>query len=215
MGAVYNYDNHLNHGAWHLADRPDVYQPAMNNTFDFIVDLGDLIKPGVSAAWNDDGDKLEANWNQQVIRFAVNRVNIPNYHQNIITIARGNTTLKFAGTMVFDEGEIELIDYIGADGKSILKAWQNLSGNIKDETVGNAADYKKDAVLIEYSPDFKTEVRHWEIQGAWISDIKNDEMNNEGGNDKRKIVATLVFDRAILSDPDYEDAINKPRNQTI
>lgn len=197
-----------NYGAWHLADNPNLYEPMRNNTFEFIVTgLGDLIKPGASTTEDgvviDGRDVLDGSWSQEVIRFAVNKVNIPNFTQSVITINRGNTQIKFAGPMTFGEGTLEVIDYIGADSKSVLMAWQKLSGDIKGEKVGYAANYKKNGYLIEYGPDFK-EVRHWEIQGAWVSGVPNDELSNEGGNDKRVISATLQFDKAILMDPDLE-----------
>lgn len=197
-----------NYGAWHLASNPNIYEPMRNNTFELIVSgLGDLIKPGAATTEDDiaiDGrDVLDGTWAQEVIRFAVNKVTIPNFTQSVITVNRGNTQVKFAGTMTYGEGSLEVIDYIGADSKSVLMAWQKLSGDIKSEKVGYAANYKKDCYLIEYGPDFK-EVRHWEIKGAWVSAVSNDENSNEGGNDKRTITATLQYDKAILMDPDLE-----------
>ena len=196
-----------NHGAWHLAENPNVYEPMRNNTFELIVTgLGELIKPGAATTEDnvaiDGSDVLDGTWAQEVIRFAVNKVTIPNYEQSVININRGNTQVKFAGTMTYGEGSIEVIDYIGADAKSVLMAWQKLSGDIKNETVGYARDYKKDCYLIEYGPDFK-EVRHWEIKGAWVASVSNDENSNEGGNDKRVLTGRLIFDKAILMDPDF------------
>ena len=197
-----------NHGAWHLASNPEIYEPMRNNTYELVVTgLGDLIKPGASTTEDgvvvDGRDVIDGSWAQEVIRFAVNKVTIPNFTQGVITINRGNTQVKFAGTMTFENGEIEVIDYIGADSKSVLMAWQKLSGDIKNETVGYARDYKKEAYLIEYDPNYK-EVRHWEISGAWIPTVPNDQLSHEGGNDKRVITATVVFDKAILVDPDLE-----------
>ena len=89
-----------NYGAWHLADNPNLYEPMRNNTFEFIVTgLGDLIKPGASTTEDgvviDGRDVLDGSWSQEVIRFAVNKVNIPNFTQSVITINRGNNTLFF------------------------------------------------------------------------------------------------------------------------
>ena len=197
-----------NYGAWHLADNPQLYEPMRNNTFELVVTgLGDLIKAGASTTDDnipiDGRDVIDGSWAQEVIRFSVNKATIPNFTQSVISINRGNTVVKYAGTMTFENGSMEVIDYIGADSKSVLMAWQALSGNIKNETVGYARDYKKDCYLIEYDPSYK-EVRHWEIKGAWVAGVPNDELSHEGGNDKRVITATLVFDKAILMDPDLE-----------
>lgn len=137
-------------GAWHLADNPNIYEPMRNNTFELVVhDIENLQRAGV----NDGTDIIKDG--QETIRFTVNKVTIPNFTQSVIEIRRSNTVVKFAGPMSFENGSMEVIDYIGADSKSVLMAWQALSGNINTEAVGRAKDYKKRATLIEYTPDFK------------------------------------------------------------
>ena len=199
------------YGAYHLANNPEIYEPMRNNTFELIVIFDEpMVKAGASTFRGTDGQvtlldgtKVIGNdYAQEVVRFSVNKVHIPNFTQGVININRGNTQIKFAGTMTFEAGSMEVIDYIGADSKSVLMAWQRLSGDIENETVGRAANYKKEAYLVEYGPEYGNIVREWKIQGAWVSQISNDENSHEGGNDKRVITATIQFDKAVLQDPD-------------
>ena len=109
--------------------------------------------------------------------------------------------MKAAGIPSFNEGELVIKDYRGADGKSILLAWQNLSYNVKGQTIGHMSGYKKDCYLIEYSPDYSRIVRQWILHGCWISGISQDAFNVEEGGE-RNVTATIQYDWAeqMLSD---------------
>ena len=106
------------------------------------------------------------------------------------------STLKYAGVPSFPEGSIDFNDYIGADIKSILKAWQNLSYNVRTEKVGSldVTNYKKDCYLIEYTPDYR-KVRTWRLYGCWISSLSEGEYTSDSG-DKHQISCTIQYDRA-------------------
>lgn len=91
--------------------------------------------------------------------------------------------MKAAGLPDFSEGSVVIDDFIGADGKSILMAWQNLSYNVDTQMVGYMSDYKKDCHLIEYDVNYKI-VRTWKLYGCWISGISQSEFDHDNG-DKR------------------------------
>ena len=110
--------------------------------------------------------------------------------------------MKAAGKPNFADGSIEVHDYIGADTKSVLMAWQNLSYNVLTERVGRMSDYKKTCYLIEYTPDYRI-VRTWKIYGAWVSGLSEGEFNMDDGN-KKTITATITFDKAVMELPDEE-----------
>ena len=100
----------------------------------------------------------------------------------------------------FSAGSLTVNDYIGADAKSVLMAWQNLSYDVVHDTINsNAAAYKKECMLVEYTPDYKL-IRKWKMYGCWVSKIDEGEfdMNNA---DKRTITATIQYDKAV---PDYD-----------
>ena len=138
---------------------------------------------------------------QEVLRLSVDSASIPMFTQEVIPVKRGNSTIKFAGTPSFASGSLVVNDWIGADSKSALMAWQNLSYNVKTDRVGNAADYKKDCWLIEYTPDYTKQVRQWQLKGCFISGLSEDaySMSSDG---KKTISATIEYDRAIMSLPD-------------
>ena len=186
------------YGTYHLADNPALYDPMRNNTFEFVVTgLDKLLRVGA------DGSEENAYITnaQEVLRLSVDSASIPMFTQEVIPVKRGNSTIKFAGTPSFASGSIVVNDWIGADSKSALMAWQNLSYNVKTDRVGNAADYKKDCWLIEYTPDYTKQVRQWQLKGCFISGLSEDaySMSSDG---KKTISATIEYDRAIMSLPD-------------
>ena len=111
--------------------------------------------------------------------------------------------MKAAGIPTFNEGSLVINDFIGADGKSALMAWQNLSYDVRTEKVGRMKDYKKDCYLLEYTPDYQL-VRQWLLKGCWVSGITMSEFNQEQG-EKRTVSATIQYDSAFMQMPDDED----------
>ena len=185
------------HGTYHLSSAANVknYEVQRTNNFEFVVtDLDNLKRAG--------GDTAHGNITngQEVLRLSVVEANVPHFNQGIIEIKRGNTIMKAAGTPTFDAGSLRVNDYIGADTKSVLLAWQALSYDVTNEHVGQMADYKKNCTLVEYTPDYKM-VRYWDLIGCWVSGISEDSFNFET-NDKKTITATIQFDRAIMHLPD-------------
>ncbi|WP_300924719.1 hypothetical protein [uncultured Clostridium sp.] len=134
-------------GAYHLADNPDMYEIQRDNTFQFIV-------TGIDNLVRADSGEVIPNA-QEVLNFSVTSASIPMFSQEPIVIRRGNSVVKAAGVPSFTDGQIVVNDYIGADSKSVLMAWQNLSYNVRTEKIGRMKDYKKLCYLVEYSSDFK------------------------------------------------------------
>ena len=110
--------------------------------------------------------------------------------------------MKAAGLPTFSEGQLVIDDFIGADGRSILMAWQNQSYDVATQTVGYMSDYKKKATLVEFDPKYKM-VRQWTLSGCWISDLTPGEFDHDNG-DKRQITATIQYDWAEMKMPDEE-----------
>lgn len=183
-----------NFGAYHLANAAnDMYEPMRTNAFRFIVtDLTGLVRADSTDTIQNAQERLE---------FSVVSATVPTFTQETIEIRRGNSVMKAAGIPSFNEAEIVIRDFLGADGKSILLAWQNLSYNVKTQTVGLMSQYKKDCYLLEYSPDFQRIVRQWILHKCWVSGISQDAFNVEDGAE-RTLSATIQYDWAeqILSD---------------
>lgn len=178
-------------GTYHMADNPDMYEPQRTNNFEFVVTgLDNLPRVG---SIGDESNAVIKNA-AKLIRVSVSQASIPHFTQGVLTVKRGNGTLKYAGVPTFEGGQIVLNDYIGVETKDVLMSWQNLSYNVMTEKVGLASDYKKDCVLIEYSPEYQI-VRKWNMHGCWISGLSEDPYNHEQ-NDIHKITATIQYDRA-------------------
>ena len=189
----------ISHGSYVLADNPNLYEIQRTNNFEFIVtDIDGIIRAG--AGGSERNAYLENA--QEILRVSVSSAFIPHFTQEPITIRRGNSSLKYAGVPTFDSGSIVLNDYIGADTKAVLMAWQNLSYNVRTQKVGLIGDYKKDCYLVEYTPDYQ-EVRRWRLHGCWVSGLSEDPYNHDG-NDKHTITATIQYDRAEI---DMSDTI--------
>ena len=182
-------------GTYHLADNPDLYELQRSNNFEFVVpNLGSLLRAGYSET---DTNALINNA-EEVLRISVVESSVPTFTQDVITIRRGNSVMKAAGVPSFNEGSLVINDYIGADGKSALMAWQNLSYNVDTEKVGSMANpntqYKKNCYLIEYTPDYR-KVRTWILYGCWISKLSEGAYSAEDGG-KHAISATIEYDHA-------------------
>lgn len=183
-------------GAYHLSDNPALYEVQRGNNFEFVVTGIDNILR-VDA---DEGDDNAYITNAaQTLRFSVVQASIPMFSQEPITIRRGNSVMKAAGVPTFPDGSLVVNDFIGADTKSALMAWQNLSYNVKTERVGKMADYKKTCYLCEYTPDYQL-VRTWKMLGCWVSGLQEDDFNMEDGN-KKTITATIQYDKAFMELP--------------
>ena len=186
-----------NVGTYHLAANPALYEPQRNNNIEFVVtDINNILRAGVNGT--------EANARiqnaQEILRMSVVKAPIPHFSQGTIEIRRGNNRIYAAGVPEFKAGQLVVNDFIGADTKAILMAWQNLSYNQANETVGSMSEYKKKCYLIEYTPDYK-KVRQWVLYGCWISDITEDDYDNESNN-KKQVQATITYDRGCI---DYSD----------
>ena len=183
-------------GAYHLSDNPALYEVQRSNNFEFVVTGIDNILR-VDA---DEGDDNAYITNAaQTLRFSVVQASIPMFSQEPILIRRGNSVMKAAGVPTFPDGSLVVNDFIGADTKSALMAWQNLSYKVKTERVGKMADYKKTCYLCEYTPDYQL-VRTWKMLGCWISGLQEDDFNMEDGN-KKTITATIQYDKAFMELP--------------
>lgn len=184
-----------NFGAYHLANAAnDLYEPNRSNAFRFIVtDLDGLVRA-------DDNSSVIQNA-QELLEFSVESMSVPTFKQDVLTIRRQNSVMKAAGVPSFQEATLVVRDFMGADGKSIMLAWQALSYNVKDQTVGLMSQYKKDCYLLEYSPDFSRVIRQWILHKCWVSNITQDAYTVNNG-DTRTLSCTIEYDWAeqILSD---------------
>lgn len=178
-------------GTYHLASNPNLYEVQRTNNFEFVVTgLDGILKAG---AIGDESTATIGNA-QEVLRMSVLSSTVPHFSQTPIEVKRGNSTIKFAGVPDFGAGTLVLNDFIGADTKAVCMAWQNLSYNARTQKVGLASDYKKEAYLIEYTPD-NQKVRQFKLYGCWISNLTESDHSFET-NDKSQITLEIQYDHA-------------------
>lgn len=184
-------------GTYHLANNPQAYQPVRTNNFRFLVQgLDNLLRVG----GNEDNKNDYITNAQEVIEYSVISFDAPHFKQTPLEVRRGNSKVYYAGVPEFSAGQLKINDFAGANGKSVLEAWQNLSYDVYNDTVATSDKYKIDAIVLEYLPD-DTLVRYWELKGCWVSGLSEDGWDNNNSSIKT-VTATIQYDRAIPHWPD-------------
>lgn len=188
----------MKHGTYHLADNPTLYEPSRSNNFEFIVTgIDSLLKPGVEESTANENDYIKNG--QEILRISVASETVPHFDLSTIELKRGNSVMKFAGTPSFGNQTLVLNDFMGARTKDVLLAWQALAYDVNNEKVKSATKYKKDCMLVEYSPDYEEILRTWTLKGCWISNVDEPAFDNDS-NEKRRLTATVVYDSYRISD---------------
>ena len=183
-------------GNYYIADQAKYYEPQRLNNFEFIL-------PNLNNALTIGQNTWAAANAQEVIKISVSKAFVPHFKVSPLELKRGNNTMKFAGVATFDSGTIELDDFIGAGTKDILVAWHECAYDPQTEKVGLASDYKREAQLIEYTPDHQI-VRTWKLLGCWISDI-SDGTPAYNSNEINRISATIQYDKAYIDKSGIEE----------
>lgn len=179
------------YGSYHFSANKEVYEIQRGNNFEFVVHgLNNII------AYGSDTKKFPNA--EEYIRLSVSATSVPHFTQDVITVRRGNTAVKYAGPINWDGGTLECYDFIGAETKDILMAWQAKSGDPLNQTVSQQSEYKINATLIEYTPDYSKVVREWTLDGCWISGISEDNYSQDA-NGARKITCQIQYDRAVVN----------------
>lgn len=110
-------------GSYRLASNPSVYQPALSNNFEFVVTDIDNLRRAYEGTLIPNA--------QEVLRFSVDTASVPHFTQDVITIRRGNSVIKFAGVPTFEGGRLVVNDYIGAETDSDIIDRSNEEGHIR------------------------------------------------------------------------------------
>ena len=180
-------------GSYVLANNPNIYEPQRTNDFELIITGVDgLLKAGT------DGSSTSHYISnvQEVLRISLSQAFIPHFTLNTIEIKRGNNSVNFAGGISsWSGGDIRFNDWIGAETKEALMAWQNQAYDIRTEKVGLATDYKKECYIIEYTPDRQV-VRTWALHGCFVYGISEDERSHDENSTACKITANIKYDWA-------------------
>lgn len=185
-------------GAYHLSANPSLYQPQLQNNFKFVFpDFQRLLKEGKTG---DEEDAYIYNVSNS-LTVALRSTDVPSYDQNVVTIRRGNSMAKYAGTIEWTPIRMSFNSFEGSHTKDAILAWRSLSYNVQRDTVACLDNvevpYKQDCFLLEYSPDWRLQ-RQWKIINGFPTTVSFSNYDNEAQNSPVTIDLTLQYDRAIV-----------------
>jgi len=158
--------------AMHMSENRD-YEPQRTNHFEVqIVNVGD----------------------ETDVTMAVLSSPFPTISNDPIEVPYANTNVKFPGQTTFDDIDIELRDFIGAEIAQTMYDWRQEVFDIESGEMGFAADFKRRGYQYEYAPD-GTHLRTWVLEGIWPNSVDYGEGNYDG-SDAKNVTVTLSVDRA-------------------
>ena len=131
----------------------------------------------------------------RTLTLAVESGFLPSEENEIIELNYGNSKVKVAGIVSFQDGSLVLKDAIAQDIEKIIVDWRKLVYDPETDKIGFAVNYKKQARVIQYAPDGTME-RTWKIIGAWPSNVEYGELNYTS-SEKKTITVTLAYDKAL------------------
>ena len=162
-----NSVSQVSHGAYVLADNPNLYEIQRTNNFE--IRFPNLNQLTSSQTMSKD-NKVVYNDCGKAITLSVASVGDLSQSISAIPVSYGNNAVKFAGKPELNSISITINDFIGLETERILESWSALVYNKYDQTVGKASKYKQRAYLIEYSPDYEI-AQVWQLEGCWPGDI--------------------------------------------
>ncbi len=130
------------------------------------------------------------------ITLAVAEFGLPNITASPVEVPRGNFKVKFAGQPEFTGMDsLVVVDFIGVDMENIVNNWFSTVFDPRTGLMGWAADYKKDAVVMEHGPD-GTAKRSWKVHGIWPSGVDFGGSLSYDGGDVKRLTMTMAYDQA-------------------
>lgn len=169
------------------------FEPQRTNNFEMSITGLSNLKP---AGGGDYSPKVRAMLNNMSddLVLSIKDGFTPQEKISVLPVPYGNSEVKFAGRPTYDEGSIRWNDYYDKDIELLLKAWQMAAFNPQNGAVGDAKNYKLEAIMTMYSPGY-TVARRWLIHGCWLAAVNGDDMGNEN-NSIRTLSAQFVYDWA-------------------
>jgi hypothetical protein len=192
----------------HISSNYANYEAARNSFFTLVVNnLSNLLNINYKedpADADPDEDYLTQATAEQSLMLNVTKCPVPHFGVGVEEYRRGNDVVRFATVPTWEGGTIEVDDVVGLDTKSILTSWLYLAYNPHTRMGGRMADYKKSAVLCEYTQDYEL-IRKWKIEGIFVTKISEGEFDRENDG-KRKLSVEFTFDRAVMELPKAANA---------
>lgn len=130
-----------------------------------------------------------------ILRIALDTFDMPGQTNETIVIRVVNDTIKFAGGTTYNDIDVSLTDWLGADSEYLVASWDGLRYNPRTHKMGRAYQYKLDGWIVQYSPD-GTLKRNWKLVGCFIDNVKYGSYRRSESGSERKISFTLHIDQA-------------------
>lgn len=130
-----------------------------------------------------------------MLRLALESHGMPNQSSELITIRKGNEAIKFAGGVTYDDIDVVVTDFIGADVENLISAWDAKRYNPVTGMMFPAVNYKRRGTIVQYSPDGEI-TRTWTLLGCWLNSVKYGDYNRSEAASERKISFTIHIDKA-------------------
>lgn len=201
MAAAKSTPVNNNPSAFHISQNRVEYNPQRKNNFILVINFeDDLLRVGSDEGTTDASSIITASEAQNQVILTLRSCNTPNVALGEIPVYRGNSVIKFAGKPTFEDIQFEAYDYIGANIKDTLLAWQNQAYNSKYDYIGGAKSYKKHCQLIQQTPN-GTMVRYWDIEGAWPKNVEPGDYDYTS-EDQQTVSCTLAIDWAEMHTPE-------------
>lgn len=128
------------------------------------------------------------------VSFLVQGFPLPSSENEVLEVKYGNTKIKLPGPLSFSEGEMTILDSIDLDTEKVISDWRAEVTDPRTEAMGLAVNYKKDAVVTQFTPDGAI-ARQWKLEGVWPNAFKPGDLANDS-SDIKKMSVTLQWDRA-------------------
>jgi len=130
------------------------------------------------------------------LTLAVTSSSLPTITVDQIELSYGNSNVKVAGQVSYDDIDVEVKDFIEPDIQDIIEEWRKEVYDQETGDLGWAADYKREGILYIYSPSGDVK-RTWKLKGVWPTSVNFGDLDYDGG-DALQVSVTLSVDMAQL-----------------
>ena len=132
---------------------------------------------------------------QEVLQMSLRVGVLPTESNEEVEIPFLNGKVFVAGKAMYEGGSYTFNDYVDKNTAKRIIQWRRLVYNPETHKIGLAKDYKKQADLVLYGPDFTVE-RIWKLYGVWPQQANFGTLDMSS-SDIVQIEVQLKYDRAI------------------
>ena len=133
--------------------------------------------------------------NREILELSLSKGFLPREMNEPIAIHYLNEVVYVAGKTTYEEGTVEVIDYVDQNTAKVLSDWRRLVYQAETGIIGPAVSYKKRGTIVMFSPDGKTE-RKWDLIGMWPHTVDFGTLDM-AASEVLRATLTIRFDKAI------------------